>query len=57
MEYMLLVPVFFPILAGIVLLMKKEYQKRSSMLLYVGAVLLITGIFAVYGILDRKSVV
>ena len=50
MEYMLLVPVFFPILAGIVLLMKKEYQKRSSMLLYVGAVLLITGIFAVYGI-------
>ena len=50
MEYILLVPVFFPILAGIVLLMKKEYQKRSSMLLYVGAVLLITGIFAVYGI-------
>ena len=50
MEYMLLVPVFFPILAGIVLLLKKEYQNRSSMLLYVGTALLITGAFAVYGI-------
>lgn len=50
MEYMLLVPVFFPILAGIVLLLKKEYQNRSSMLLYVGAALLITGAFALYGI-------
>lgn len=50
MEYLLLVPVFFPILAGSILLLKKEYQKRSSMLLYVGAALLITGGFALYGI-------
>lgn len=52
MEYMLLVPVFFPILAGSALLLKKEYKNRNSMLLYVGAVLLITGISAVYGIFE-----
>lgn len=52
MEYMLLVPVFFPILAGSALLLKKEYKNRNSMLLYVGAALLITGISAVYGIFE-----
>ncbi len=50
MEDMLLVPVFFPILAGTVLLIKKEYQNRSSLLLYVGGTLLITGAFAFYAI-------
>ena len=50
MEDMLLVPVFFPILAGTVLLIKKEYQNRSSLLLYVGGTLLITGAFALYAI-------
>lgn len=43
MEQILLLPVFFPILAGIVLLLKKEFQKRTSLLLYVGAVLVLTG--------------
>lgn len=45
---MLLLPVFFPILAGIVLLLKKEYTKRKSLLVYVGTVLILTGIFAVF---------
>ena len=38
------------ILAGTVLLIKKEYQNRSSLLLYVGGTLLITGAFAFYAI-------
>ncbi|MBO5303377.1 MAG: proton-conducting membrane transporter [Lachnospiraceae bacterium] len=48
MDYMLLLPVFLPILAGIVLLLKKEYQERKSLLSYVGIVLVVTGILAVY---------
>lgn len=50
MDYMLLLPVFLPILAGIVLLLKKEFHKRKSLLTYVGIVLVCTGILAVYGI-------
>lgn len=48
MDYILLLPVFLPILAGIVLLLKKEYEIRKSLLIYVGVVLVCTGILAVY---------
>ena len=46
MEQILLLPVFFPILAGIVLLFKKEFQNRNSLLLYVGIALALTGVLA-----------
>ena len=46
MEHMLLLSVFFPILAGIVLLLKKEYQTRDRLLVFVGAALVITGALA-----------
>lgn len=49
MEQMLLLPVIVPILAGIVLLFKKEFKQRETLLVFVGSVLLISGIFAFYG--------
>lgn len=50
MEQMLLLPVIVPILAGILLLLKKEFKQRKTLLVYVGSVLLICGGFAFYGI-------
>lgn len=50
MDYILLLPVVFPILAGIILLLKKEYQKRTTLLVSVGIVLLLTGGLAFGGI-------
>ena len=41
MEQMLLLPVIVPILAGIVLLFKKEFKQRKMLLVFVGSVLLI----------------
>lgn len=55
MEYMLLLPVFFPILAGIILLLKKEYQKRNAMLIYVGAVLVLTAAMGFCVIFDENA--
>lgn len=55
MEYMLLLPVFFPILAGIVLLLQKEYKKRDTMLVYVGAALILTAVLALYAIFGIKE--
>ncbi len=55
MDRMLLLPVFFPIIAGIVLLLKKEYKKRKSLLFYVGVVLVLTGILAVYEMFTVKE--
>ncbi len=55
MERFLLLPVFFPILAGVVLLLKKEYQKRNSLLVYVGTVLIITGVCACYAVFGVKE--
>lgn len=50
MDEFLFLPVVFPILAGIVLLLKKEYQKRNTLLVSVGVVLVITGVLAFCGI-------
>lgn len=50
MEQMLLLPVIVPILAGIVLLFKKEFKQRKMLLVFVGSVLLICGGFAFYSI-------
>lgn len=55
MEHMLLLSVFFPILAGIVLLLKKEYQTRDRLLVFVGAALVITGALACYAIFAVKD--
>ena len=50
MEQILLLPVVVPILAGIVLLFKKEFQQRKALLVFVGSVLVICGGLAFYGI-------
>lgn len=50
MEHMLLLPVCFPILAGMVLLLRKEVQKRKTLLVYVGGVLIVTAAAALYAI-------
>lgn len=50
MEQILLLPVVVPILAGIVLLFKKEFQQRKTLLVFVGSVLVICGGLAFYGI-------
>ena len=55
MDHIILLPVALPILAGIVLLLKKEYEKRKSLLLYVGIVLVVTGLLAFYGILTANK--
>lgn len=49
MDYMLLLPVFLPILAGIIVILQKEYKNRKALLIYVGTVLIVTGVLAVYG--------
>ncbi len=55
MEQILLLPVFFPILAGIVLLFKKEFQNRNSLLLYVGIALALTGVLACMAIFGETD--
>lgn len=50
MEQLLLWPVFCPILAGIALLFKKEFKQRKALLFFVGSILLVSGILAIYGI-------
>ena len=50
MEQLLLWPVFCPILAGIALLFKKEFKQRKTLLVFVGSILLVSGILAIYGI-------
>ena len=46
MELLLLLPICFPILAGIALLLKKEFGNRRALLVYVGTALLVTGALA-----------
>lgn len=48
MGQLLLWPVFFPILAGIILLLLKEFKNRKNLLIFTGAVLLVTGALAFY---------
>ena len=55
MNHILLLPIFFPILAGIVLLLKKEYKERKVLLVYVGTVLLLTGFLSVFSILEAEE--
>ena len=55
MEHSLLLPVFFPILAGIVLLWKKEFRERRSLLVYTGAVLVLGGVFACLAIFGASD--
>ncbi len=54
MNFILLVPILFPVIAGVFLLWKREFQKRRSLLIFVGAVLLLTGAFAAVGILGGE---
>ena len=51
----MLLPVTFPILAGMVLLLKKEFQKRSALLFYVGGVLVFTAAAALYAIFGIRE--
>jgi formate hydrogenlyase subunit 3/multisubunit Na+/H+ antiporter MnhD subunit len=55
LEHMMLLPVCFPILAGMVLLLKKEFQKRSALLFYVGGVLVFTAVAALYAIFGIRE--
>lgn len=48
MGHLLIWPVFFPILAGIVLLLKKDFKNRRDLLIFVGAVLLVNACLAFY---------
>ncbi len=56
MEQILLLPVVVPILAGIVLLFKKEFQQRKALLVFVGSVLVICGGLAFLGFLRLRMV-
>ena len=55
MEHFLLLPVCFPILAGVMLLLKKEFRTRNALLVYVGTVLSLTGAFACYAVFGIKE--
>ena len=54
MEYLLLLPVFVPMLAGCLLLLKKEHDIKM-LLSFVGAVLLVTGALAFAAMLTAKE--
>ena len=51
MEHCLLLPVFFPILAGVLLLLKRDFKERRSLLVYTGAVLVLGGAFALFAVM------
>ena len=51
MEHCLLLPVFFPILAGVLLLLKRDFKERRSLLVYTGAVLVLGGAFAFFAVM------
>lgn len=56
-SYLLLVPVFLPILAGAVLCLMPEIRQRKWLLLYTGIALCMTGIFAVYILCSKEMAV
>lgn len=49
MGHLLVWPALCPILAGIVLLLKKEFKNRKSLLIFTGAVLVFNAVLACYG--------
>ncbi len=53
MAQILLLPILFPIAAGIILLLCKEFKNRKPLLIYVGSVLVITGICAVFAMIQN----
>lgn len=55
MAYLLLFSIFFPIAAGLLLLIGIRYQNRKKLLVFVGSVLMFTGISAVLSIMYARE--
>lgn len=51
---MLIFPVFFPILAGVLLLIGKEPKRRHTMRIYVGGVLIVTALTGLFLVLGQE---
>lgn len=54
-SYYLLIPIFLPILAGIFLIAGKGFQRRRTLLGFVGTVLVVTAICVIYSLLFGKE--
>ena len=55
MSYFVLLPILFPILSGIFLLVRKEMKNRQSLLITVGAALVITTVLAITAMLTVRD--
>lgn len=55
MAYLLLFSIFFPIVAGLLLLIGIRYQNRKTLLVFVGFVLMLTGISAILSIMYTRE--
>lgn len=54
MNFILLVPILFPVIAGVFLVWKREFRKRRNLLWFVGAALLITGAFVAVNLMGGE---